>query len=109
MTVSVRVNNELRAKIQERFPDFGQDSAEKGYKSKVILGLIQSALESDELQEICHEVGETKREIRDVKSTLDKYRKNISVVLKLVLLNVGADPAKVERIIEALKEEGLIF
>ena len=107
---AIRLQDELIAEIRQRFPNFDRpDQRKKGENSEILRELIRTGLGNDPNQETRQELAETRQGLRDLNDSLNEHRKNLSVVLELVLRNSGAPREQSERIIEALQEKGLLY
>jgi len=108
-TFSIRLQDEVVVEIRQRYPEFANTGTKnKGANSDVLRELIGEGLGKDSNQEIVQGLAETKQLLRDLASDVNNQRRNLSVVLELVLRNSGGPKDRVERIIEALQQKGLL-
>ena len=108
-TFSVRLQDDLIAQIRERNPKFDRSNNKtKGGNSDILRELIREGLGNDSQQEILQELAEARQGLRDIQNSVTAHRRNLTVVLELVLRNSGGPPEQVKRIIEVLQQKGLL-
>lgn len=107
-TYSIRLHDEIVARIREKYQSFGNPNSKQN-NSDILRELIEQGLGQDPQQATSHELAELNQQVRDLHRELSGIRRNFSTVLQLILRNAGNFPREqVEATIGKLKERGKI-
>ncbi|MEM7312992.1 MAG: hypothetical protein AAF497_07555 [Planctomycetota bacterium] len=104
-SLSTRVPDELVDRIKQQFPDFDK---KRGANSGIVLELLERGLSAEPAQGRAEQLASEREELRDLQHEVRQLRKNLSVVLELVLLNLTDEPKRAENIIRLLREGGVL-